>query len=289
MSHTEAVDPEAIALQPKGEEVEQKQQEAHPRGSNDSIPPEWWKMALNECFGTAVLVLVGCGSATTNDSSLSNLVTDILSISMAFGIAIIAMAYSIGNVSGCHVNPAVTLGITIAGRMSWLMLAVYWAAQFIGGIIGAGVLYGFLISKAQHDAGINEYDFGANGWGAYTEGGDIKCYGACYDTYGAMWAEIIFTFIFLVVILGVTGKQGNNKFAGLAIGFTLVGIHVVTIPITGTSVNPARSLGPAIFAGGLALEQVWLFFVGPLIGAALAGICNHPKIALFELTHNKND
>lgn len=261
-------------------------------------------MFLAECLGTATLVFLGCGAVTTNNSSLSGVTTNVLAIAFTFGIAIIAMAYGIGHVSGCHINPAVSFGATVAGRMCPKLMLVYWCAQFIGGILGAATLVGMMQDKAFFQHLSTEYQFGANGWGSYqvecaASDPSPKCvggvgewtayYGAGYDIGAAFGVEVLTTFLFLIVILGVTGKEGNNKFAGLAIGMTLVGIHVVSIPITGTSVNPARSLGPAIMAEGLAIQQVWLFIVAPLIGALAAGIAYHPKVNLCSIKAENED
>lgn len=216
--------------------------------------------ALAEFIGTFTLVLFGCGAAVIAGPAIAAANTvGVLGIAFAFGLAIVAMAYGIGAVSGCHVNPAVSLGVLVAGKMSAGDFVQYVIAQCLGAIAGAAVLYLIMSGKgAGWDGGL-----GANGWGEGYMGG--------YNTVAAFVFEAVATFIFLVVILGVTHKLVTHAFAGLAIGLTLTMIHIVGINITGTSVNPARSLGPALFVGGAALSQLWLFIVAPFIGAAIAG------------------
>ncbi len=214
------------------------------------------KKYLAEMLGTMVLVLLGCGSAVFA-GGIAGTVGDgagTLGVAMAFGLSVVAMAYTIGNISGCHINPAITLGVLLSGRMSGKDAGIYMVFQVIGAIIGSAIIY-LLISTGSH-AGPTET--GSNGF-----------------TDGSMWqafiAETVFTFIFVLVVLGSTdSKKGAGSFAGLAIGLTLILIHIVCIPITGTSVNPARSIGPALFAGGTALSQLWLFIVAPFLGAAIA-------------------
>lgn len=186
---------------------------------------------------------------------------------MAFGFAIISMAYAIGPLTGCHVNPAVSFGSFVAGRMPALDLAVYFAAQIIGGIVGACILFGIangdVKSNPQFEYELAKNGLACNGWG--------PGYGLEYGTWSAFFFEFVFTCIFLVNILGSTKGEWTHN-AGLSIGFTLAAIHIVGITVTGVSVNPARSFGPALFCGGKRIQQVWLFFVAPLLGAALAGI-----------------
>src|SRR3546814_859464 len=172
------------------------------------------------------------------------------------------MAYAIGPITGCHINPAITVSMLIAGKIKGGDAVGYIIGQFVGAILGAGVLY--FIQKGLPGFAMSEWALGANGWG---EG-----YLAGYSLTSAFIAETVLTFLFLFVIFAVTSKLGNSTMAGLAIGLTLVLIHLVAIPITGTSVNPARSLGPALFAGGKALSQLWLFFVAPLLGGILAAL-----------------
>jgi aquaporin Z len=221
------------------------------------------KKYVAELIGTFSLVLFGCGSAVIAGSSMvgpSGI--GLLGISIAFGFAVVAMAYAIGGISGCHINPAVTIGVLTAGKMEVKDAIGYIIAQCIGAILGAGVLY--LIAIGKPGFALPEWGLGANGWG---EG-----YLGEYNTASAFLIEAVMTFLFIFVILGTTSKFGNGAMAGLAIGVTLMLIHLVTIPVTGTSVNPARSLGPAIFSGGKALAQLWLFFAAPIVGAILAAL-----------------
>jgi aquaporin Z len=221
------------------------------------------KKFLAEFIGTFSLVLFGCGAAViagisqTGPSGIG-----LLGISIAFGFAVVAMAYAIGGISGCHINPAVTVGVLVAGRMSGKDAVGYIVSQLIGATLGAGVLYAILSGRP--DFAMSEWALGSNGWG---EG-----YLGNYNATSAFIAEAVFTCLFLFVILAVTSKYGNSNMAGLAIGVTLMLIHLVVIPVTGTSVNPARSFGPAIFAGGKALSQLWLFFVAPVLGAIVAAL-----------------
>lgn len=221
------------------------------------------KKYLAELVGTFSLVLIGCGTAVISGPGHAGIIgAGLLGISIAFGFAVVAMAYAIGPISGCHVNPAVTLGVFVAGRMSAKDAIGYIVSQFIGAAIGAGVLY--LIASGSSSWTMPEWGLGSNGWG---EG-----YLGNYNLTSAFIAETVGTCIFLFVILAVTSKYGNSTMAGLAIGITLMLIHLLIIPVTGTSVNPARSFGPAIFAGGKALSQLWLFFVAPFLGAILAAL-----------------
>lgn len=208
------------------------------------------KKYFAELIGTMVLVLLGCGAAVFAGAAQPFISVGTLGVAFAFGLAVVAMAYSIGKVSGCHINPAITLGLLVSKRISGKDAAFYMLFQVIGAIIGSAILY--ILAK---DSGSTTTLTGANG---YT------------DVIPAFVAETVFTFIFLLVVLGVTSKGANNQFAGLAIGLSLVLIHIVCIPITGTSVNPARSIGPAIFQGGEALSQLWLFIAAPFLGAVLA-------------------
>lgn len=220
------------------------------------------KKLIAEFIGTATLVLFGCGAAVLAGPEVGQ-----LGISFAFGLAIVAMAYGIGPVSGCHVNPAVSLAVWLSGRMSLNDMVMYWAAQFVGALAGAGILY--LIATGRPEFVMGEYALGSNGWG---EG-----YLGHYSMTAALIFEIVATFLFVVVILGSTHGKAPHAFGGLAIGLTLVVIHIVGIQVTGVSVNPARSFGPAAFAQGEALQQLWLFIVAPLAGAALAGLLFRSK------------
>ena len=205
-----------------------------------------------ECIGTAVLVLMGCGTAVITGG-------DIVATSLAFGLSIIAMAYVIGNVSGCHVNPAVSLAMLINKKMSLKEFGLYVLAQVIGAFVGAGLLY-FILSSTQ--AGV--IGLGTNGFEAQSA--------VDLSLLGAFVVEVILTFIFIYTILGVTSDENKSSVAGIVIGLTLTFVHLIGIRLTGTSVNPARSLAPAVIMGGEALSQVWLFIVAPFIGAALSAI-----------------
>lgn len=221
------------------------------------------KKYIAELIGTFCLVLFGCGAAVISGMSQTGPNgIGILGIAMAFGFAVVAMAYAIGGISGCHVNPAVTIGVLVAGKMTGKDALGYIVSQCIGAILGTLVLY--LIVSAKQDFVLKEWGLGANGWGEGYLGG--------YPASSAFITEAVLTFLFLFVILATTSKFGNGVMAGLAIGVSLMLIHLVAIPVTGTSVNPARSLGPALFAGGQALSQLWLFIVAPLLGAVLAAL-----------------
>ena len=225
------------------------------------------KVFIAELVGTFTLVLLGCGSAVLAGGEVGQ-----LGISFAFGLAIVAMAYGIGPISGCHVNPAVIFGAFVAGRMPMNTMLQYWAAQFIGALLGAGVLYLIATGKTGYDLAAN--GLGQNGWGAGYLGE--------YNLASALVFEVVATFLFLVVILGSTQKSAPGMFAGLAIGLTLTVIHIVGIQVTGVSVNPARSFGPAVIVGGTAISQLWLFLIAPLIGAALAGLLFKQKVLETE-------
>lgn len=215
-----------------------------------------------ELLGTFVLVFGGCGTAVFAGRAFG-----FLGVSIAFGLTVIAMAYGIGHISGAHLNPAVSFGVWVNGRMTLKDMLIYWAAQIIGAIIAAALI--FAIVKCGN---IEPGNFAANDYGQ-----DLANCGPNYwniNACGAFITEAVLTFVFLMVILGVTDdRHANGKFAGLAIGLTLVLIHLISIPLTNTSVNPARSISQAIFAGGSALSHLWLFIVAPLVGAGLAGLC----------------
>lgn len=215
------------------------------------------KKQIAEFIGTFTLVLLGCGSAVIAGGDIG-----LTGISFAFGFALIGMAYGIGPVSGCHINPAVSLGAVAAGRMSLPDAVSYIVAQVLGAIAGALVL--MLIAQGRADYSVAQNGLGQNGWGAGYLGE--------YTMAAAFLFEVVATFLFMVVILGATGKGAPAHLAGLAIGIALVVIHLVGINVTGVSVNPARSIGPAVFVGGTALAQLWLFIVAPVIGAVLAGL-----------------
>jgi aquaporin Z len=221
---------------------------------------------IAEFIGTFALVFIGCGAAVIGGMGAGPTAIDVLGIAFAFGLAIVAMAYGIGPVSGCHVNPAVSFGVFVAGRMSASDLIAYVIAQILGAIAGAAVLYLILSGKASGWNG----GLGQNGWGTGYLGE--------YSLLSAFVFEAVATFLFLVCILGVTSAGAPphiSGLAGLAIGLTLVGIHIVGINVTGVSVNPARSIGPALIGMGAnpkAFVQLWLFILAPLVGAGIAGL-----------------
>lgn len=212
---------------------------------------------IAEFIGTFTLVLFGCGAAVIAGAEIG-----FTGISFAFGLALIGMAYGIGAVSGCHINPAVSLGAVAAGRMTIAEAIPYIIAQIAGAIAGAFVL--MLIASGKADYSVAENGLGQNGWGAGYLGE--------YNMTAAFIFEVVATFLFMVVILGATGAGAPSAMAGLAIGLALVVIHLVGINVTGVSVNPARSIGPALFVGGTAISQLWLFIVAPIIGAVAAGV-----------------
>jgi aquaporin Z len=213
-----------------------------------------------EILGTAWLVFGGCGSAVIA-AAFPGVGIGLLGVSLAFGLTVLTMAYGIGHISGCHLNPAVTVGLWANGRVPTKDVPLYIVAQVIGAVIGAGVLYLIATGKAGFDlAG----GFASNGYGEHSPGG--------YSMQASFIAEAFLTFVFLMVILGSTDARATQGFAPLAIGLCLTLIHLISIPVTNTSVNPARSLGPAVFVGGWAVEQLWLFWVAPMLGAVVAGL-----------------
>jgi aquaporin Z len=212
---------------------------------------------LAEFIGTFTLVLFGCGAAVLAGDQVGQ-----LGIAFAFGLAIVAMAYGIGRVSGCHINPAVSFGFFVSGRMEAREMVFYWLAQIVGAVAGASILLMIALGAPGYDLAVN--GLGQNGWGADYLGG--------YSTSAALIFEVVATFIFVIVILGVTSDGEPAGFAGIGIGLTLVMIHIVGIQVTGVSVNPARSIGPALLVGQPALSQLWLFVVAPLFGAGVAGM-----------------
>ena len=220
------------------------------------------KKYLCEFIGTAVLVLFGCGTAVVTGGLTAGLgagTFGVLTIAMAFGLSIVAMAYVIGNISGCHINPAVSLAMLINKKMDVKDFIGYVIAQVIGAIAGIGILYAI---GSWSNLGVDS--LGANGFG------DASFVGL--NMGGAILVEIILTFVFIYTILGVTSDEKKSSVAGIVIGLTLAFVHIIGIPLTGTSVNPARSLAPAIFLGGEALKQVWVFIVAPFVGSALAAV-----------------
>ena len=210
---------------------------------------------IAECIGTFVLTLLGCGTAMFLGCTTP---AGVVGTAIAFGLAVVAMAYTIGGISGCHINPAITLGVALSGRMSWKDACGYWIGQVIGGIIAGAVL--LLLTKVVAAPDLT----GALGSNGVANAGGVG---------GAFLVEVIATFIFVLVVLGTTdSKVGAGNFAGLAIGLSLILVHLVCINLTGTSVNPARSIGPALFACGDALKNVWVFICAPLVGGALSAL-----------------
>ena len=208
---------------------------------------------IAECIGTFVLTLLGCGTAVFLGCDTA---AGVVGTAVAFGLSVIAMAYTIGGISGCHINPAITLGVALSGRMSWKDAAGYWIGQVIGGLLAGAILLLLVKVVAAPDL---TGGLGSNG---VANAGGLG---------GAFLVEVLATFLFVLVVLGTTdAKVGAGNLAGLAIGLMLVLVHLVCIRLTGTSVNPARSIGPALFAGGAALKDLWVFIVAPLIGGALS-------------------
>ena len=213
------------------------------------------KKYIAECLGTFVLTFLGCGTAMFLGC---NTPAGVVGTAIAFGLTVIAMAYTIGNISGCHINPAITLGVALSGRMSWKDACGYWCGQVVGGIIAGALLLALtkLVSAPDLTGGL-----GTNG--VANAGG----------VWGAFLVEVIATFLFVLVVLGTTDRKlGAGEKAGVVIGFTLILIHLVCINLTGTSVNPARSIGPALFACGDALKNLWVFICAPLVGGALSAL-----------------
>lgn len=213
-----------------------------------------------EAFGTFWLVLGGCGSAVLA-AGFPDIGIGLLGVSLAFGLTVLTMAYAVGGISGGHFNPAVSLGLALAGRFDMRKLIPYWAAQVVGAVAAAAVLYVILSGKTDF-AGVG--GFASNGYGVASPGG--------FGLPSALLIEVVMTAFFLIVILGATAKGSTAGFAPIAIGLCLTLIHLVSIPVTNTSVNPARSTGVALFADGPALAQLWLFWVAPLVGAALGAV-----------------
>jgi aquaporin Z len=210
---------------------------------------------IAELIGTFVLVFFGCGSAVVAGKSIG-----FLGISLAFGIAVLVMVYAIGAISGCHINPAITIAMLVNGKISGKDAGMYIIAQCIGAVIASVLLLAIMTGNPAYN--IATGGLGQNGFGAASPGG--------FSMVSGLIAEVILTFIFLMVIFGATSKAAPAGFAGIAIGLSLTTVHLVGIPITGTSVNPARSLGPALVVGGTTLSQLWLFIIAPIIGAVLA-------------------
>lgn len=217
------------------------------------------KKLVAEFIGTSWLVLGGCGSAVLA-AAYPQLGIGFVGVAIAFGLTVVSMAYAIGHISGCHLNPAVSIGLWAGGRFDQKELLPYIVAQVLGAIAGASILYIIATGKAGFEVG----GFASNGYGEHSPGG--------YNMVAALVTEIVMTFMFLIIILGSTHSKAPNGFAGLVIGLGLTLIHLISIPVTNTSVNPARSTSQALFAGDWALTQLWLFWVAPIIGALLAGI-----------------
>ena len=222
-------------------------------------------MALNirlfaEFIGTFWLVLGGCGSAVLA-AAFPSVGIGLLGVSLAFGLTVLTMAYAIGHISGCHLNPAVTLGLAVSGRFKASEVLPYWIAQVIGAIAAAALLYLIASGKAGFDL---SGGLASNGYAEHSPGR--------YSLTAGFVTEVTMTFMFLTIILGTTDRRAPQGFAPIAIGLALTLIHLISIPVTNTSVNPARSTGPALIVGGWALQQLWLFWIAPLLGAALAGI-----------------
>lgn len=218
------------------------------------------KRAFAEFLGTFWLVLGGCGAAVLA-AGFPQMGIAFVGVAFAFGLTVLTMAYAIGHISGCHLNPAVSIGLAVGGRFKWSELPAYVIAQVAGAIAGSAVLYAIASGKDGFDV---HAGFASNGYGLHSPGG--------YSLVACILCEIVMTFIFLMIILGATDARAPKGFAPIAIGFGLTLIHLISIPVTNTSVNPARSTGPAIFAGGWALQQLWVFWLAPIVGAALAGI-----------------
>jgi aquaporin Z len=218
------------------------------------------KRSLAECFGTFWLVFAGCGSAVIT-AGFANLGIGFAGVALAFGLTVLTMAYAIGHISGCHLNPAVTAGLVAGKRFPISEALPYWVAQVVGAILGSTVL--FVIASGKASFSLNA-GFASNGFGDHSPDH--------YSLLSCLIAEVVLTAFFLIVIMGSTDARAPKGFAPIAIGFCLTLIHLVDIPVTNASVNPARSTGPAIFAGGWALQQLWLFWVGPLVGGILGGL-----------------
>lgn len=217
------------------------------------------KKLVAEFIGTLWLVLGGCGSAVLA-AAYPELGIGFIGVAFAFGLTVVTMAYSIGHISGCHLNPAVSIGLWVGGRFDKKELLPYIIAQVLGGIAGAGILYVIASGKSGFEIG----GFAANGYAEHSPGG--------YSMTAALVTEVVMTFMFLIIILGATHSKAPKYMGGLAIGLGLTLIHLISIPVTNTSVNPARSTSQAFFAGDWAIDQLWLFWVAPIVGAALAGV-----------------
>jgi aquaporin Z len=218
-----------------------------------------WKRSAAESLGTFWLVLGGCGAAVISASFPGGV--GMVGVALAFGLTVVTGMYALGAVSGGHFNPAITLGLATAGRFPMREVIPYWVAQLIGAIVAAAVVY--LIANGAPGFDMTSSGFASNGYGAHSPGH--------YGLSACLLSELVMSFMFVVVVLGSTASTASTRFAPVAVGLALTLIHLVTIPVTNTSVNPARSTGPALFEGGWALQQLWLFWVAPLVGGGLAG------------------
>lgn len=218
------------------------------------------KKLAAECFGTFWLVFGGCGAAVL-DAAFPQLGIGFLGVAFAFGLTVLTMVYAIGHISGCHLNPAISVGLAVGKRFPFGELLPYVVAQVVGAVLGSAVLY--VIASGKEGFSLSG-GFASNGYGLHSPGG--------YSMVACLVAEVVLTFFFVLVIHGATDRRAPAGFAGIAIGLTLTLCHLIGIPVTNLSVNPARSTGPAIFAGGWALQQLWLFWVAPIIGGAIAGL-----------------
>ncbi|MFZ4584742.1 MAG: aquaporin Z [Acidimicrobiia bacterium] len=239
-------------------------------GIDVAVSPSW-KIALAELIGTFVLVLGGCGTAVlatglgadVTETLAGNNTMGLVGVSLAFGLTVLVMAYAIGHISGCHINPAVTLGMAISGKIPWVSVPIYWGAQIVGGILGATTIFGIASSNSVFD--VKKGSFAANGWGP--DGSP-----AGFGFWGMVLVEVVLTAVFVLVVIGTTQSRFPAGFGGVAAGLALTLVHLISIPVDNTSVNPARSLAVAIFRGDWALTQVWAFWVFPLVGAAIAAV-----------------
>lgn len=218
------------------------------------------KNLFAELVGTMWLVVGGCGSAVLA-AAFPDVGIGLLGVSLAFGLTVLTMAYAIGHISGCHLNPAVTVGLWMGGRFDAKNVVPYIVAQVVGAILGGGILFLIASGKAGFDTSAG---FASNGFGEHSPGG--------YSMQAALITEVVMTMMFILIILGATDKRAPSGFAPMAIGLGLTLIHLISIPVTNTSVNPARSTGVAVFAGGWAIEQLWVFWLAPIIGGALGAV-----------------
>src|SRR6187551_3676773 len=237
------------------------------RFDNTGTGSEKMNKYVAELFGTFWLVLGGCGSAVLA-AAFPDVGIGLLGVSLAFGLTVLTMAFAIGHISGCHLNPAVSIGLWAGGRFPANQLLPYIISQVVGGVLAGGVLYLIASGKAGFDVSAG---FASNGYGDHSPGG--------YGMHAALITEVVMTMMFLVIILGATDRRAPAGFAPIAIGLALTLIHLISIPVTNTSVNPARSTGPALIVGGLALQQLWLFWLAPLVGGVIGGVGYR---ALFE-------